>query len=317
MIDKFLENLSKEVEYIFGTPWRYSDKSLGVIVPILKKGNNNGTLHEERVYITLEEAKNQKISFKETGHINRVIIESSVGKPIFIRSGTALKSEGTQPRAVDTSVVILPSKEPVTKQEIPVCCIYASKPIRAKEKFTYAGHVPLEVGTMLLSRGGQSKTWSAIGHTTSRFRNIGSVSRYSSDNLVGVMEEVDKFKSDIDNILKKVPLFEEQVGAVFLDIKDVTGIEMFDHPKSWESIHKEVEKRFGENVIKEEQSFFKPDYEKIKPLTMIFLKKLLESQKTEISRNEITSTVSLKGDGVIGEATTIKGKVIHLVGMKN
>lgn len=329
-IETFLNNLSSEVGYKFGSPWRYSDKSLGVIVPILRIDGKDG-IFEERSYITIEEAKDKGIIFKDTGRIDRVIVESSLGMPIFIRSGTALKSAGTQPRAVESSIVIIPQiqKEGVSKQEIPVRCIYASKPIRTGEKFGVAGDVPLEVRSELLSRSGQSKTWSAVGNSTHRFMatrlspRTGASSRIfntnfgaSTDNLVGVMEEVDKFTDDMNEILKKVPLFEDQVGAVFLDMKDVVGLELFDHPKSWEAIHKEVEKRLGESVTKEEdKSFFKPDYSQVKPLSLAFLKKLIESEKTEISHG-MTSTVTLKGDGVVGEATTINRKVIHLVGLR-
>lgn len=334
-INEFFDNLNKEVGYKFGTPWRYSDKALGVIVPILKMGDDKGFEKgfEEREYITLEEAKDQGIVFKDTGRIDRVIVESSLGKPIFIRSGTALKSTGTQPRAVETSTIIIPKvdtekeKVTVTKQEIYVRCIHASKPISGGTKFSYGGDVPIEVRSTLISRGGQNKTWKAVGSATHRFMSSRLIPNRSyvmsapirsrlHDDLVGAMEYVDKFTPNIDDILKKVPLFEDQVGAVFLDMKDVVGMEMFDHPKSWEAIHKEVEKRLGESVTKEEdKSFFKPDYEKVKPLTLGFLKRLLESDKTEISHG-IVSTVSLKGDGVIGEATTINGKVIHLVGIK-
>lgn len=335
MIDNFLKNLSEEHEYKFGTPWRYSDKSLGVVVPILKIGNI-----EERGYITLEEAKDQGITFKDTGHIDRVMIESSLGIPIFVRSGTALKSTGTQPRAVETSTVIVPEKVPekeeipdipkiiITRQEIPVRCIHASKGIRTNETFGYAGHVPLEVGSVLMARRGQSHTWAAVGETTHRFMASSSFAQsqgrtgrldfrsISSDNLVGVMEEVDKATSNIDEILKNIPLFEDQVGAIFLDIKDVVAFEMFDHPKSWEAIHKEVEKRLGESATKEQESFYKPDYEKVKPLVLTFLKKLIDSEKTEIFKGHTVSTFLLKGNGVIGEATTIDGKVIHIIGIK-
>lgn len=337
VVENFLRDLSNEIGFKFGSPWRYSDKSLGVIVPILKTGEIG-----ERGYVTLEEAKDKGVIFKDTGHIDRVIIESSLGVPIFIRSGTALKSLGTQPRVVETSIVIVPEEvkkeevpiiiaPKVTKQEIHVRCIHASKPIQSGEKFTPVGDVPFEVRAELLSRSGQSNTWAAVGHATNRFmassrpdrsygksggRSFFAASRLSSDNLVGVMEEVDKFQSDVDEILKKVPLFEDQVGAVFLDMKDVLGIELFDHPKSWEAIHKEVEKRLGEAATKEEEkTFFKPDYEQISPMIFSFLKKLIESDRTETSHG-IASTVSLKGDGVVGEATTINGKVIHLVGIK-
>lgn len=334
VIEGFLNNLSKEIGYKFGSPWRYSDKSLGVMIPILKIGYEKG--FEEREYITIEEAKDQGISFKDTGRIDRVIVESPLGKVVFIRSGTALKSMGTQPRAVETSVVIMPETgKKDTRQEIPVRCIHSSKPISGGTKFTYAGDVPTEVRGALLSKSGQSETWSAVGRTTHRLMST-TLGRASYDDshigshgysagirstrlhndLVGVMEEVDKFTGNIDDVLAKVPLFEDQVGAVFLDMKEVVGIEMFDHPKSWEAIHKEVEKRLGESTAREEdKSFFKPDYERVKPLTFEFLKKLLESDKKETSHG-IVSTISLQGDGIVGEATTINGKVIHLVGIK-
>lgn len=334
-IDGFLSNLNKEIGYKFGTPWRYNDKTLGVVVPILKQGN----IEEERVYITLEEAREQGVSFKDTGHIDRVILETNSTKPIFVRSGTALKSGGTQPRAVETSVVIIPQaqkeeKKPVaptiTTQEIPVRCIYSTKPIKSNTKFEYGGFVPLEVGNVLMSRSGQEDTWNAVGRSTHRLMSRHSYTSSSGrigrstmseriviNDLVGVMEDVDRFAEDIDKILAKVPIFEDQVGAVFLDMKDVVGLELFDHPKSWESIHKEVEKRLGESIAKEEENtFFKPDYDSIKPLTLTFLKKLLESEKVETSHGT-TSTVTLKGDGIVGEATTIDGKVIHLIGMKD
>lgn len=339
LVEQFLNNLNREIGFKFGTPWRYSDKSLGVIVPILKIGNI-----EEREYITLEEAKNKGINFKDSGRIDKVIIESSWPNPIFIRSGTILKSQGTQSRAVESSVVVVPKEEKnkqpnapeiiVTTQEIPVRCIYASKGIRTGSSFSYGGDTPIEVRSALLSKSGQGSTWKAVEKATHRFMSArasvgssrfrsstlgGSASLTSShDNLAGVMEDVDKFTKNVDEILKKVPLFEDQVGAVFLDMKDVVGMELFDHPKSWEEIHKEVEKRLGESVTKEEEkTFFKPDYEQVKPLALSFLQKLINSEKIETSKSgDIYSVTFLKGDGVIGEATSINGKVIHLVGMK-
>lgn len=50
---------------------------------------------------------------------------------------------------------------------------------------------------------------------------------------------------------------------------------------------------------------------------MSFLKKLIDGEKIETSKSGDNYTVTLlKGDGVIGEATSINGKIIHLIGMK-
>lgn len=354
LVEQFIGNLRNEIGYKFGSPWRYSDKSLGVIVPILKMGDAG-----EREYVTLEEAKDKGVTFKDSGRINKVIIESSLSVPIFIRSGTVLKSQGTQTRAVESSTIIIPQEYikkggeekkgsedkkcneekkdipnvVITKGEIEVRCIYASKGIRAGNAFAYGGDTPIEVRSALLSRSGQANTWKAVEWATHRLMSVRTMSSSSKghgilgghayfsaskDNLHGVMEEVDKFTEDIDKILKKVPIFEDQVGAVFLDMKDVVGIELFDHPKSWEAIHKEVEKRLGESIAKEEEkTFFKPDYEQVKPLTLQFLKKLIDSEKIETFKDgDIYSVTLLKGEEVIGEATSINGKVIHMVGMK-
>ena len=205
IVGEFLDGLRNENGFKFGTPWRYSDKALGVIVPILKTGYVG-----EREYITLEEAKDKGVDFKDSGHINKVLIESSLSTPIFIRSGTILKSQGTQTRAVESSVIIVPSKEGTKEkktQEILVRCIYASKVIRTGEKFAYGGDTPIEVRSALLSRSGQLDTWKAVGGATHRFMSnrlsssgtgMHSMSYTAShDNLAGVMEDVDKFKEKI------------------------------------------------------------------------------------------------------------------------
>jgi len=325
-INELLENIEQGTDFILGTPWRYSDKSMGVVVPILAKEHVSKTV---RSYITLEEAKEKGIEVKDTGKIDRVVIENSTGSPVFIRAGTILKSNTTQSRAVETSIIILVKKEENKKQkvEVPVRCVFASKGISGGTTFAYGGTVPLEVRSALLSKKGQSKTWEAVDYATNyRLQSLRSTpgferqmqsSQVRTDNLSGIMEEIDKFTPNLDKILNKVPLFEEQVGAVFMDMKDVVGLEMFDHPKSWEAIHKDVEKRLGESAAKEDQSFFKPDYDKIKPMIYSFMKKLIDGEKTEVKGKEDSSTVIIKGDGVIGEATMIGDKVIHLVGIKS
>jgi hypothetical protein len=47
------------------------------------------------------------------------------------------------------------------------------------------------------------------------------------------------------------------------------------------------------------------------------LKKLIDSEKIETSKSgDVYSVILLKGEGIIGEATSINGKIVHLVGMK-
>lgn len=322
-IDGLIKNLGKEDGYKFGTPWRYSEKALGIVVPILKTNEIN-----ERDYKTLEEVLD-KIKFIDTGNIGRVRVEGKVDEPIFVRTGSALDSKGTQPRVVETSVIITPQTGEIDAKkggirsavisDIPVKCIHASRAICTMGSFTYAGYVAPVVEKRLLSVAkSQSETWGAVREYAEEMLTPTQISdlHIRPEDLVQVQREVSKFSGNINDILKEVPLLENQVGMVIFDMKDVTGIELFDHPDSWKAIHKEVEKRYGNVIGNLQETLFEPKFKRLKPLTKMFLKNLANCEKKQVAVFDGAATISMIGNEIIGEATILNDIVIHLIGLK-
>ncbi|GAJ22664.1 unnamed protein product, partial [marine sediment metagenome] len=92
----------------WGKPWRLNDRSMGIVVPIIREGKG------ERKYAILEEA-NDKVEIKDTGSIGEVSVKSKSDKPVFIRGGTLLQGQGTQSRVVTCGTIVMPEKEEVVK----------------------------------------------------------------------------------------------------------------------------------------------------------------------------------------------------------
>jgi len=116
--------------YEFKEPWRATNKSLTIVVPIVAKTKG------KRNYVVLEEVKD-KIKIVDTGGINKARIEGDVDKPTFIRGGTMLKG-ATQARATQFGIMVMPQKS----DKIPVHCIHASRGIRPGVSFHSGEYAP-------------------------------------------------------------------------------------------------------------------------------------------------------------------------------
>lgn len=137
----------------------------------------------------------------------------------------------------------------------------------------------------------------------------------ASDNLVDNMRRMEKFKDNIDDIIKKMPVIKNQVGVAILDFNDVVGLEIFDNPESWEAIQKEVIKKYAEIIGKKlEEALYKLDKDKIKPKIEKFLEEVsIGCHEEVIFKNGTSKTMSLDGNNVMGEYTTIDDVMIYLI----
>jgi hypothetical protein len=307
-IDLFINNVLEEKEFRFGEPWRYRKNSIGILVPILRR------VCRERRYITLEEAIKKGITFEDSGSIGKVVVKSNLDSPVFIRIGTALKGIGTQSRTMEMSVIVAPNVE----EEIPVKCVYATHPIRERRSLEYAGHTPMMIQELAMGKCNfkQHLIWTLVSRYCGKIAERRDGSNLERDDLIGAMEEVEKFKRVLE-ILKELPCFENQVGAVIYDLKSVVGIELFDHPKSWEAIHREVLKKFCDVIVKKQgKPLFKRDHTRINPLIKEFLRGLREGDKKEVYSRYGAKTYSIDGKDILGEVTEMGNEVIHFIGMK-
>jgi len=83
--------------YKLSDPWKYSEETLGVVVPILRQRA------PEREYVTMYEVL-KDLGMKDTGRIDQVELQNRTGKAVFVRAGTIFAG-ATQSRAAQHSGV--------------------------------------------------------------------------------------------------------------------------------------------------------------------------------------------------------------------
>jgi len=294
-------------EFEFKEPWR-AGKSLAVIVPIVAKKT------EPRNYVVLEEVQG-KIRITDTGSIDEAKVEGEFDKPTFIRGGTMLKG-ATQERATQYSVIITPEKAEIF---VPVHCVHASKGIRPGAFFALATtYTPPKVHSNMLVARNQTHTWNAVANYSAnllaRLEPSTSFPQVRHDNLVEVQESVTKFRKDLEDMLKQIPDYVNQVGTVIIDPDGIVGLEMFDHPESWKAVTEKVKRTFTEALTREDKAgIFKPDLDAALTVINAFLEKLEKLEEEREVFNEANArTVIFKVEGYVGEYTTLNDKTIHL-----
>jgi hypothetical protein len=138
--------------YRLGEPWKYSEETLGVVVPILRENAS------DRLYITMYEVL-KELNIKDTGSINQVEFQNRSGIAVFVRAGTIFAGE-TQPRAVQHSGIYSNEKE-----IIDVRCVNASRGISKGKEMSFGDIAPPSV-TINLMTGSQSDVWSSVSNYT-------------------------------------------------------------------------------------------------------------------------------------------------------
>ena len=266
----------------------------------------------------IDEVKD-KVTLVDTGAIDKTEVNNQSDKFVYIKGGTLLKSK-SQPRTIQHGVVIAPNKE---KVKIPVLCIHASRGIRRGEKFEAKGLVPRSIKSGLIAGRSQSRVWSDVrGYyamasesfgTNTLFANALAADSISSDDLVGVEEKVQEFNESLKKILASIPDYKHQVGVVIIDPNGVVGLELYDHPKSWEVFSKAIVKSYSDILTKEGKvELFVPNIEVANEVVKGFLSTLEKVTEEEVFNQNGARTVVVKADDYVGEYTTLNGNTIHL-----
>ena len=149
-------------------------------------------------------------------------------------------------------------------------------------------------------------------------QGLGSGSSYRHDTEVkDLLSKIRKNQSVLDDMMQKVPLFDNQVGAIIFDPVGVVAVETFDHPKSWESIKKEIIEKWGDK-IKEIQSehLFELKPETIVPAFRKFIEGLNRFTEKVVRKDDFSETRAIIGKGIVGEYTMVKGQPIHVLLLK-
>ena len=333
----FLEDIARERNgFYLGNPYRLEGVYAGAI-PILRETDI------EREYITFEEAN---LEIRDTGSIGAVKVKNTTDKPVLIRGGTMFEGQGTQSRSATKSVVIMPSEE----KEIEVKCIHASHGIRQGAEFVGKGIAPTPIRSELmktaLGNSTQHDVWKAISfyraqtsttthyqyqsstsgvplgraffaHTSTAERlaesrnvyGLTSTAHVIDDNLIKKTEQAIK---SIEDVMKQIPMHENQVGLAILGLDYCETIEVFDVHDSWKATHEDFLKKGVEEFFEEQaKKVFKFDKKAAKSLVK---EVLTDSYKVErIWQSENAETYALKSEHYIGQLAVLNGKPIHLV----
>jgi len=286
---KILSSLAEEkLGYSYGKPVRIDEKSLAVVLPILRSTSIS------RQYITFPET--EKVNVFDTGRIDEMEAHNTTDLNVFMRSGTIFKGS-TQERALMRSAVLFPGK----KQKLGVRCVHASRGISPNSKVLYGGITPLNFDKKNYTSGyhfaDQSSTWSNVmasnaemnakmgktkveksaaghaffssgSHGAVRGRSGQSVGSYmmggsdescvpiSASSVFAGPSKIDdlhsnfkEFAMHFDEILSKIKLVENQAGLAMINQNGVETIEVFDHKASWKALHDSAVKRLGSDVI--------------------------------------------------------------------
>ncbi len=153
-LKEFLNDIVDEKHgFKLGKPWKFSESSLMVAVPILRNKA------PKRHYTTMYEVLND-LNIKDTGSINVVELQNKTGKAIFIRAGTIFEGE-TQNRATQHSGIYNPGII-----NIDVRCVQQTHGIRSGEDMKFGAIAPLTI-TYNLMCGNQSNVWESVMNYTS------------------------------------------------------------------------------------------------------------------------------------------------------
>lgn len=296
-----------------GEAWRLSKNSQGVAVPILVIDPSR-----KRGYKLLDEVKD-KVELKDTGNISGLHVNNKSDSFVFIRKGTMLTG-GTQHRAVQVSLVAAPSS--VT--EAPIRCIFASKGIQGGATMTAMpqSYVPRNVEKKL--RSGQSETWDAVtayslssSHVSANYLGSNNITTSHwmdatrSDNLTDV---VGKSTKVIDEAMKDVPADHvRQIGLIVVGAKGVEGIEMFDHPDSWNALSKGVIRNYAEILTNVIPDIFDINMDRVKEAVFAFLTRLQNVEGTEAFSNSDSKTFEFQTEEIEGEFTVLEEGLIHVL----
>lgn len=310
MIKKFIESVRDEKDgFSFDKPWRLEEKSLGVLVPILRDSD------EARDYMTFAEARGIKV--EDTGQIDHVFIESTEGEPILISRGEIFRGKTQERAAIHDHIIPKDGK-----LRVAVRCIHASRGISRGADMEYGGRVPYAVGFK-----SQSETWENVSAYTSRawemsntINATGGVMRTSFDAETNrdQFRSSDDLVSSLDGLtdamkaaLKKIPYIDNQAGAVFLYGNKMVGMDVYDLPHSWDAIKRDIVEKEGANFLKRDSDSEMFEFKEEKAVNLI--KKYLSAdfEEKEIYNREYKLT-ELRSDELIGEVIEYNGKVIHL-----
>ena len=297
-LNEFLGNITNGASgFSLGEPYRPRSDSIVAIVPITRQ------IRRQRDYITLSEA-GERVSIKDTGRIDEVIVTNNTEKPIFIPAAWMLSGE-TQTRIVTQSVVVLAGEA----YKISVACVQRSRGISRDAILSTSGAAPRSVERVLHQRSVQGNIQDELWDSVEKLRE----KLAPGDETDNLMDIHDRHKRAEETILRQLPEVLDQVGFFILVQKGVSSVECLDLPDSWRVIGNSLIEKDVE-AISQTKGDFDSIFEYKPQQAYSVLRALLQRQfvvETIISGPN-WETMSISAIDYAGEATIMDGTIIHV-----
>jgi len=334
--------------YEIGEPWKFSDKALLVVVPIKRKNAPNRpytTMYEvlkdmgmkDTGHIDQVELQNKtgKAVFVRAGTIfagetqNRAAQHSGVYQPgkvdvpvrcvhqtHGIRSGAPMIFGDIAPMSVTMN--LMGGNQSDVWDSV---SNYTSGGRHGGPMSNFCGFAMTQPQPSSLYG---SSGWSRTHNRSSNYVSLSSLDGEGTavhglytereDDLLGHLQKVreSQGKQALDEMMQKVPLFENQAGAIIFNPLGVLAVETFDSPKSWEAIKQEVIEKYGDHVSNEQaEHLFELRKDMILPMLKKFLASMDKFEEKTIRKDDLSETRAVWGEGVVGEYTLVRGRTIH------
>ena len=295
----------------FGDLWRPSNESLSALLPILR------TDHRERLYLTFPEAaKAESIKVTDKGSISPVRVHNKGELPVLLRAGDIISGQ-TQERTF-TKTRVMDAGE---KAEVEVVCVHMTRGISPGADFKSPGvSTPHDVMSHFYGGGGtgmsaQSETWAqASTHGAAMAASLPVAdSAFKLDDVTGAQRA---YREQLKDILKDMPLQDDQVGVAVLDPDGCKSLETFDVNASFVAMQESIlgQSEAVGRKMKDMDSIFEYKPENAPQAIRRILLDIFEVEHVWSSDDGQTDYFS--GRTYVGESTYFKGEMIHLLALR-
>jgi hypothetical protein len=220
------------------------------VFPLVAKETNG------RDYLTLDEAFNQSLIFiPESGNVPEIVVVVKGEKPVLVVEGEVVVG-GLQNRTINISLLLEAGKE----HRIPVSCIergrwstrrfHSHLAPRENERagrvaFSIADHsahsrlrrkktasTTMNLVLACTATSDQSEVWREV---RDELRTAGVFS--ATEDATSFFEF---YRASIEDLVNSIVTVKNQVGAIICIAQSIAGIEVFDHPESWQILSRKI-----------------------------------------------------------------------------
>ena len=315
MISEYITDMKEARNgFEFGDPWRFSNRHIACVLPIIRNANGDAL-----TYRPYQNGANARV--EDTGSIDKLNFFNDGDEPLFVRMGEMFTGF-TQERSLIMSRVIRPH----FREEIPVVCVHASKGINQGTNMISGGYAPdkdalFSTQNYSFGRVKQDSSWNHDRAYVTRAKRLivnddalqlsspANIKNRRSDDVHGAQTDLKEYANQL---VRRVPSLDHQIGMAILDSEGLYSIECFNLPFPWKMLEQSI---IEKDIVTLHKYDNKNAYEYVADEAGNAFRDALPNSigEKELYSNEQTKTISLDSQRFSGEAVIFLGVLIHIL----